>query len=84
MTRARERSLLASLGPVVPEPSCIVAIKTSEVVRPARPMTEADRAILREQEIARMVRDHAAIQAREAAEVQRRREALHLVNGRIA
>jgi hypothetical protein len=74
--------ILASLGPVVPEPSCIVEIDASEVVRHARPMTAEDREVIREQQIARMVRDHAAIQAREATEVQWRRGSLRVVGGR--
>lgn len=50
---------------VVWEPSCVVSEDWSAVTRHARPMTEADRAQVREQHIATLRRDDAAVLARE-------------------
>lgn len=71
--------ILATLGPVAFEPGCVVPVDESEIVRHAAPLDEVARAAIREQQIARMVRDHAAVQAREAAEVSRRRARLRMV-----
>ena len=56
---------LSWLGPVTYEPSCVVEPDDSAVVRHARPLTTEDAAQLREQAIARMHRDPAAVYARE-------------------
>lgn len=47
------------------DPGCIVPDDPGEVVRHARPADEQDRWRIREQQIARMRQDTAAIQARE-------------------
>lgn len=60
-----DAEILASLGPVAFEPSCVVPLDESEVVRHARPATAADRAALREQALARMTYDPHAVQQRE-------------------
>lgn len=60
-----DAEILASLGPVVYEPSCVVAPDDSEVVRHAAPLDDRARAQLREQAIARMRRDPEAVAARE-------------------
>jgi len=57
--------ILTSLGVVAFEPSCVVALDESEVVRHARPATPADLAALREQAIARLTYDPHAVQQRE-------------------
>lgn len=62
MTNAQ---ILASLGTVAYEPSCVVALDDSEVVRHAAPLDERARQQLREQAIARLTRDDAAVAARE-------------------
>jgi hypothetical protein len=73
--------ILDSLGAVTFEPSCVVADDPGEIVRHAAPLDERARTAIREQQIARMVRDHAAVTAREQAEVQRRRDRLRVVGG---
>lgn len=60
-----DAEILASLGPVAFEPSCIVAVDESEVVRHAQKLDDRARQQLREQAIARLTRDDAAIAARE-------------------
>lgn len=62
MTTAR---ILASLGTVLFEPSCVVEVDESEVVRHAAPLDDRARHQLREQAIARLQRDPVAIHARE-------------------
>lgn len=57
--------ILASLGPVAFEPSCVVAVDDSEVVRHAAPIDDLARQQLREQAIAALRRDPAAVAARE-------------------
>lgn len=47
------------------EPACVVPDDPGSVTRHARPLTEADRASLREQAIGRLRRDDAAVLARE-------------------
>ena len=74
-----DAEILASLGRVSWERSCVVAVDDSEVVRHAAPLDDRARAQLREQHIARLVRDHAAIQAREAAQVARTRARFRVV-----
>ena len=62
MTNAQ---ILSSLGTVAYEPSCVIAIDESEVVRHAAPLDERARLQLREQAIAKLQRDPVAIHARE-------------------
>ena len=57
--------ILAQLAPVAWEPSCVVGEDPGEIVRHARPLDDLARAQLREQRIARLVRDDAAVAARE-------------------
>ena len=73
-------AILASLGPVRYEPSCVVAPDDSSIVRHAAPLDDHAKQQLREQAIARMQRDHAAITARDAADVARRRAAMRVVS----
>lgn len=60
-----DAEILASLGPVVFEPSCVVAVDDSEVVRHAAPLDARAAAQLREQAIARLQADPVAVAARE-------------------
>lgn len=60
-----DAEILASLGPVVFEPSCVVAVDDSEIVRHAAPLDDQARAQLLEQRIARLQPDPAAVHARE-------------------
>lgn len=60
-----DAEILASLDPVVFEPSCVVAVDDSEVVRHAAPLDDQARAQLLEQRIARLQRDPDAVAARE-------------------
>jgi hypothetical protein len=76
MTAAEIR---ASLGRVSFDSSCVVPVDDSEVVRHAAPLDDRARAQLREQHIDRLVRDHAAMQAREAAQVARTRARFRVV-----
>lgn len=62
MTNAK---ILASLGPVAFEASCVVADDPGEVVRHAAPLDAQAAAQIREQAIARLCPDPAAVQARE-------------------
>lgn len=57
--------ILATLGAVRWESSCVVPDDPGEIVRHAAPMTAHARAQIREQQIARLRRDDAAILARE-------------------
>jgi hypothetical protein len=59
------RRWLEELGPVRPEPSCVVEPDDSAVVRHARPLTPEDAAQLRENAISRMRYDEAAVRSRE-------------------
>lgn len=65
LTEAVRAAILAELAPVRFEAACVVADDPGEVVRHATPMTEAARARVREQQIARLRRDDAAVRARE-------------------
>lgn len=60
-----DAEILASLGSVAYEPSCVVEIDTSAVVRHAQPLDDRARQQLREQALSRMTRDDAAVAARE-------------------
>lgn len=60
-----DAEILASLGPVVFEPSCVVAVDDSEIVRHAAPLDDRARAQLREQALSRLTFDPAAVAARE-------------------
>ena len=60
-------AILASLGRLASvSASCVVEDDTSCVVRHARPITEGDRAKIREQAIEKLVRDYDAMTSREA------------------
>lgn len=54
-----DAEILASLDAVVWEPSCVVSIDESEVVRHAAPVDDAAREALREQAIERMLAEAA-------------------------
>lgn len=60
-----DAKILALLGRVQWEPSCVVADDPGEVVRHAAPLDAAARQAIREQQIARMTYDAAAVRARE-------------------
>ena len=60
-----DAQILASLGRVAFEPSCIVPDDDSEVVRHAAPLDDRARQQLREQAIARLRYDAVAVAARE-------------------
>lgn len=60
-----DADILASLGTVPFEPSCVAPDDPGEVVRHARPATPADLAAMREQAIARLTYDPHAVQQRE-------------------
>jgi hypothetical protein len=61
-----ERTRVADgLGCVAYEPACVVADDPGEIVRHASPLDDHARRQLREQQIARLRRDPAAIEARE-------------------
>lgn len=62
--RGRSNSV-DGLGCVAYEPSCVVADDPGEIVRHASPLDGRARAQLREQQIARLRRDPAAVAARE-------------------
>ena len=57
--------ILASLGTVRVEPSCVVEDDPGEVVRHAAPLDDRARQQLREQAISRLRLDQAAVTARE-------------------
>jgi hypothetical protein len=57
--------ILASLGRVAFEPSCVVEDDPGEVVRHAAPLDARAAAQMREQQIARLRRDPDAVYARE-------------------
>jgi len=60
-------AILASLGRLTSvSASCAVEDDTSSVVRHARPITEGDRAKIREQAIEKLTRDYDATTSREA------------------
>lgn len=58
-------AILASLGRVQWEPSCVVEDDPGDVVRHAQPLDEAARQQLREQAIQRMRYDAEAVRSRE-------------------
>ena len=60
-----DAAILAALGSVSFEPSCVVPDDPGEVVRGAQPLDETARRQLREQAIARMTYDADAVRLRE-------------------
>lgn len=82
---AGERSpLVDSLGWVLYEPNCVVGDDPGEIVRHAAPLDERARAQLREQQIARMRLDPAAIVARERRVAIERAPAGRVLHARFA
>lgn len=82
---AGERSALVdSLGCVLYEPNCVVDDDPGEVVRHAAPLDDRARAQLREQQIARMRLDPAAIVARERRVAIERAPAGRVLHARFA
>lgn len=63
--RLERAGLADGLGCVAYEPNCVVADDPGEIVRHAAPLDDRARLQLREQQIARLRRDPAAIVARE-------------------
>jgi hypothetical protein len=72
------------LGWVLYEPNCVVGDDPGEIVRHAAPLDERARAQLREQQIARMRLDPAAIVARERRVAIERAPAGRVLHARFA
>jgi len=76
--------LVDSLGCVAYEPGCVIHDDPGEIVRHAAPLDDRARIQLREQQIARMRRDPAAIVARERRIAIERAPAGRVLRARFA